>query len=345
MLSGVAGAVTTTFGSFNGNPRDFYSRTITLTAEPRGSGLRIELELQQAAMAPNDPDPIISDGITVALRGASASYATKLAMWHALRDALSQVGYIDRTIEQKPTMIADEAKAAGDLETAARVRAEIVVVRKAEAAVRRRMKRLRARDAAQGIDREARPSPPKPDPAVKPVVLKPRPPPQVTFRAGVLEVSGWLDVAALRTLIASGEYRGATKVMLAWTALRDEGVAYLARSGGFPSVTELRLGRTGMTDKGAAALAQTAVDLDLLETLDLGELPEEPNPWGWQHRSGVSDRGVDEIARSSRLPALRKIIRRKDHRPPSYRDDNEIIEIQRPDGHVVESIIEHSSSP
>jgi hypothetical protein len=245
----------------------------------------------------------------------------------------------------KPTMIVDDAKAAGDLETAARVRAEIAVVRKAEAAERRRTKRRRARDDAKGVDREARPSPPKPDPIVTPVVPKPRAPPDVTFRDGVLEVSGWLDLAALRTLIESGEYRGATKLALAWTALGDEGVAYLARSKGFPSVTEIKLGRTGMTDEGATALAQKAVGLDLLETLDLGDLPEEPNPWGWQDRSGVGDRGVEEIARSTRLPALRRIIRRKDHRPPSYCDATVVTEIRRADGHVVELIIEHSSSP
>jgi hypothetical protein len=324
VLSGIAGPVTTTLDSYSGNPRDFYLRTITLTAEPGRSGLRIELVLYQHARAPDDPDPILSAGITIALRGTSALYATKLATWHALRDALARIGFTDRTIDMKPTMIVDDANAAGDVATATRLRAEIAVVR--EAAVRVS-------------------SPPTPPPAAKPVVDRDPPPPQVTFDAGALEVTGMLDATSLRTLIESGAYRSATKVGLAWTALHDTGVAYLARSGGFPSVIELKLGRTGMTDEGATALATTSVGLDFLETLDLGDVPEEPNRWGTHDRSGVSDHGVDELARSSRLPALRRIIRRKDHRPPSYRNDTEIIEIRRADGRVVESVIEHSSSP
>ncbi|HRH00378.1 MAG TPA: hypothetical protein PLR99_29240 [Polyangiaceae bacterium] len=171
--------------------------------------------------------------------------------------------------------------------------------------------------------------------------------PRVTFRGDVLEVAyGALDAASLRALIERGEHRDATKVVLVGNPIGDEGVALLARSGGFPSVTELCLGASGLSDKGARALAQEAVGLDHLERLDLGEVPAESDRVGARDGSGVSDAGVEELARSPRLPALRTIDRGKEHRfVPGGREGRELIEIRRADGRVVESRITHSIWP
>ncbi|MCE9578353.1 MAG: hypothetical protein K8W52_34820 [Deltaproteobacteria bacterium] len=360
-LSGF-GVVTTTFEPYTGNPRDFYARTVTLSAALGDRGVHVELRLQQAAWAPHDPAPIIAEGFVVVLRATSAPFAIKLATWHALRDALAALGCTDRTIEMKPIAIVDEARAAGDIQTAARLRAEIAVVRKREAAVRRRMTKLRAQDAARiaaAVPLAAAPlaaiTPTRasglasslPAADERPVLQGDPPALRMAFQAGRLEVAtGILDAASLAVLIEGGEYRSATAVVFTHAALRDEGVAYLARSGGFPAVTELGLGGTSMTDTGARLFAQGAVGLDRLETLDLGDVPAEPDRFGARDPSGVSDAGVELIACSSRLPALCRIIRRHEHRQPgSYREDTEIIAIARADGRVVESIIEHSIWP
>ena len=354
----LAGAVTTTYAPYTGNPRDFYARTVTLAAEARGGGLRIELRLQQAAWAPHDPDPVISDGVTVVLHAITAPFATKLATWHALRDALATLGCADRTIDMKPIAIVDEAEVAGDLATAARLRAAIAVVRAGEAAVRRRMEDLRALDAAQiagapVVSPLAAVAPANPAGLASSLpalddgpALRGHPPAlRMAFQGGRLEVAtGILDAASLRAVIESGAYRGATAVAFTRAALDDEAVAFLARSGGFPAVIELGLGGTGMTDRGARSLAHGAVGFELLETLDLGDVPTEPDRFSTP--CGVSDVGVEVIARSSRLPALCRIIRRHEHRQPgSYREDTERIAIRRADGRVVESIIEHTIWP
>jgi hypothetical protein len=343
-LSAAAGApVSTTAGPYSGNPRDFYSRELTLAAS-RGDQIRIELRIQQSAFSLDDPSPILGDSFIVVLRAPPASYAAKLAAWHALRDQLAEVGCVDRTVDSKPTSIVDEASAAGDLETATRLAEAIAEVqdaeREAERARRKRVEERRARDA----ERAARsPGPvPTPDPPPVSPVAKPVEP-RVTFQGGVLEVAaGTVDAASLRALIEGGAYRDATKVVLAGTPIGDEGVAFLARSGGFPSVTELHLGATGITDRGARALAQEAVGLDHLERLDLGDVPAESSRIGARDDSGVSDAGVEALARSLRLPALRTIDRGKEWRfVPGGREGREVIEIRRADGRVVESRIYH----
>ncbi|MCB9560180.1 MAG: hypothetical protein H6708_07195 [Kofleriaceae bacterium] len=169
----------------------------------------------------------------------------------------------------------------------------------------------------------------------------------MTFQDGTLAfATGWLDAAALAALIEGGAYRGATRVHLTRAPLGDDGVAYLARSGGFPAVTELALGGTGMTDAGAIAVARQAVGLDHLAVLDLGDVPAESDARGPRDPAGVSDRGVDELARSPRLPALRRIVRGHEHRMPCQgRDDTEIVAIRRADGRVVEAVIYHTIWP
>lgn len=358
-LSAAAGGpVSTTAAPYSGNPRDFYSREVTLAAS-RGDQIRIELRIQQSALGLDDPSPLLGDSISVVVRAPQASYAARLATWHALRDQLARVGCIDVTVDSKPTSIVDEARAAGDLETATRLAEAIAAVqqaeREAERAHRERVDELRARDAEVAA---RSPGPPSlPASGLAPSIPTPAPPPfrpvakriepRVTFQGGVLEVAaGTVDAASLRTLIESGAYRDATKVVLAGTPIGDDGVAFLARSGGFPSVTELYLGATGITDKGARALAQEAVGLDHLERLDLGDVPAESSQIGARDDSGVSDAGVEEIARSPRLPALRTLDRVKEYRfAPGGREGREIVELRRADGRVVESCLFHMMWP
>lgn len=336
LAAAAGGSMTTTAAPYSGNPRDYYSREITLAAS-RGDQIRIEMRIQQSAFCVDDPAPILGDSISVVLRAPQASYAAKLATWHALGDELAKIGCTDRTVDTTPTSIVDEARGAGDLETATRLTTEMAPVRKAE-----RDARPAARSPGPPATKATPVANPAPSPPVSGLVPK-RIEPRVTFQGGVLEVAyGTVDPASLRTLIESGEYRDATKVVLVGTPIGDDGVAFLARSGGFPSVTELHLGATGITDKGARALAQDAVGLDHLERLDLGDVPAESSRIGARDDSGVSDSGVEEIARSLRLPALRRIDRGKEYRfVPGGREGREIIEIRRADGRVIESCIYH----
>ncbi len=134
--------------------------------------------------------------------------------------------------------------------------------------------------------------------------------------------------------------------MLVGSPIGDDGVVLLARSGGFPSVEELHIGAIGLTGRAARALAREAVGLDHLERLELGEVPAEGSQIGARDGSGVSDAGVEELARSPHLPALRRIERGKEHRfVPGGREGREVIEILRADGRVVESWIYHSIWP
>ncbi len=335
--------VTTTAASYSGNPRDFYSREVTLTAtcEER---IQVELRAQQSALGPDDPAPILGDTLQVVLRAPLASYAAKLATWCALRDELAKVGCVDRTAELKPTAIVDEARAAGDAETATRLAGEIAAVQEAERARAEHIESLRAERAELAAPAPAQPAK-QAAPVAQPSVARGFEP-RVTFHGGVLEVAyGTADAAALRALLEGGAYRDATKVVLVGSPIGDAGVALLARSGAFPRARELHLGATGLTDRGARALARQAVGLDHLERLDLGEVPGEGSPIGARANSGVSDAGVDEIARSPRLPALRRIERGKEHRFPGGREGRELVEISRADGRIVESSIYHSIWP
>ncbi len=172
-LSAAARApVTTTAAPYSGNPRDFYSREVTL-ATTHSERIQVELRAHQSALSPDDPTPILGDTLQVVLRDVvsrapQASYAAKLATWCALRDELAKVGCVDRTAELKPTAILDEASAAGDAETATRLAREIAAVHEAERAREARVESLRAerdkRDKRDKRDELAAPSPAPPAP-------------------------------------------------------------------------------------------------------------------------------------------------------------------------------------
>ena len=133
VLSGVAGGpVNTDIGEFTGNPRDGYIRGVTITAQRPGGEMRLEMRLTQSERGPGDPLSHTSIGI-VTLHAPAASFATKLATRHALRDALADIGCTDHTLVSMPAPIVDEAEAAGETATAARLRADITAALVAEA--------------------------------------------------------------------------------------------------------------------------------------------------------------------------------------------------------------------
>lgn len=173
--------------------------------------------------------------------------------------------------------------------------------------------------------------------------VSPRPPPRFTFRRGTLDLSAYqpdlrptdrLRAAELLDIFASGAYRSATRLILSGAALGDDGLDHLARSGGFPALTTLSLGATGITDAGARAFADHAVHLDHLESIDLGEVADAYGP-------AIRDVGIAALARSSRLPALRTISRMKTLRNTFECPPDEMTQIVRDDGQIVEATISY----
>ena len=69
-------------GELDGNPRDFYARPITMTGE-RGD-VRVGFTTSQSMLDASDPAPIITHA-NVTLSSATATFATKVAIWRALR--------------------------------------------------------------------------------------------------------------------------------------------------------------------------------------------------------------------------------------------------------------------
>ncbi|MBL8621173.1 MAG: TIGR02996 domain-containing protein [Myxococcales bacterium] len=178
----------------------------------------------------------------------------------------------------------------------------------------------------------------------------PRPASRVSFRFGVLDLSGTsLSPAEIAAEIATGAYASAIRLVFGRNRLGDAGVAQLAACGQLPALTELDLHGADITDAGARALATTAVGLDHVAHVALGEVPRAGDGIGAQDETGVSDAAVDALARSPRLPGLRSITRTKTYRHGAggadARDDREVTPIRHADGRVVESIVVHSLWP
>ncbi len=170
--------------------------------------------------------------------------------------------------------------------------------------------------------------------------VRPRRLPAVPYEGGVLELGRpGFSVEQVRELVATGKYRGATELRLHRNCIGDEVAALVATSRAFPALETLNLAASGLTDLGVLTLATEAVALDRLEQVHLGE--------GERDRLGISDEAVEALARSSRLPALRRITRGIEHHVygGSARDDIEVTRFRRDDGRVVESVLAHSIWP
>lgn len=113
MATFVGAPVQLTIGELSGNPRDFYSRSITITG--RRGDLEVTLSTSQAMRGDDDPEAIITHAY-VTLQ--SDTYATKLAAWRELQDAFAAIGCCEQTLQMGAAPILDDAKAAGDETTA-----------------------------------------------------------------------------------------------------------------------------------------------------------------------------------------------------------------------------------
>lgn len=161
--------------------------------------------------------------------------------------------------------------------------------------------------------------------------VAPRPIPPFSFRHGVLDLSeARLGAADVRRYIEREDFRSASRVDLSGTRIGDDGLVHLARSGKFPSVVQLSLGSTNITDDGIRRFADEAVGLERLEEISLGDM-----------KYGIGDDAVEYLAKSPRLPALRRIHRSWEHRPYTEDERVEVVQLRGHDERVVESIINH----
>lgn len=189
--------------------------------------------------------------------------------------------------------------------------------------------------AARARPPRSRTRPPAPSPRPPPV--DPGPP---SFEDGVLSFdSPSFPLARIRALIRSGEYRDARELRFRHGDEADGFLRFVATSRAFPALVALSIGSWDLTDRGVRALATEAVGLDHLEEVDLGE--------GERDQLKISDDAVEALARSPRLPALRKITRGIEHHVygGAARDGTEVTRIERPDGRVVESVLHHTVWP
>ncbi len=115
-IAAVVGSITTAIGDLAGNPRDFYSRRVTI--EGARDDLALQLSASQELLVRDDPEPVISS-VTVRVTGPSAR---KLAAWPKITAAFEQLGCVETTYANHAAPIIDEADAAGDVATATRVR-------------------------------------------------------------------------------------------------------------------------------------------------------------------------------------------------------------------------------
>ena len=84
----------------------------------------ISLEIALVLTENENPAPTTTvDGAT--LRASTTPFATKLATWNALRDALVPFGCTEQWTTDSATAIVDDAEAAGDMAMAASLRAQV----------------------------------------------------------------------------------------------------------------------------------------------------------------------------------------------------------------------------
>ncbi len=118
----VDGSVTLAVGELSGNPRDFYSRAVSVTGT-RGA-VHVALRASQGLRDAGDPEAILTD-VSITLSSETAAYPEKLATWRALETAFAAFGWSDQTLTLGAAPIVDDAEAAGDQATATSLRNRI----------------------------------------------------------------------------------------------------------------------------------------------------------------------------------------------------------------------------
>ena len=89
-------------GPWEGNPRDYYSRAVTVRGA-LGPGVALAGRLgREGAMTPGPPDPAVEDYRTPSLELTSDDARALDLAWQALAPALDAAGYADETLTQAP---------------------------------------------------------------------------------------------------------------------------------------------------------------------------------------------------------------------------------------------------
>jgi hypothetical protein len=123
--------VTTSIGELDGNPRDYYWRSVAITG--RRGDVVVTVSLSQHFMSTTDPDPdteIHNVGFTT----PQVSFPQMREVWNGLRDALGAIGCTDLTlVRPAAARIVARMENAGETALAAALRAEITAALVAEA--------------------------------------------------------------------------------------------------------------------------------------------------------------------------------------------------------------------
>ena len=112
-------------GAWEGNPRDYYSRAVTVTGA-LGPGVALAGRLgREGAMTPGPPDPAVQDYRTPSLELTSDDARALDLAWQVLARALDAAGYADETLTQAPMEVLRHLQEQGLVERVAALRAEV----------------------------------------------------------------------------------------------------------------------------------------------------------------------------------------------------------------------------
>lgn len=119
VLVPLVGPLTTTYGAWDGNWRDGFTRSVTLIGEH--DAIPVKVAILQHNREDNETDLIVDTRLQVQLR--NAAFAPRFALWQRLRDTLATLGYVDQSLQHPDTIIEDATKA-GATDIVQRLRAQ-----------------------------------------------------------------------------------------------------------------------------------------------------------------------------------------------------------------------------
>jgi hypothetical protein len=121
-LSSVTGPLDRAISEWNGDPRDGYIRSITLSAKLAG-GMTLSARITHQTLDTVDPLPADTARLNVSLSGEDTR--AMLSTWESLSGALSALGYEDTTLADGPAPIVDALERVGERDRARAMRREI----------------------------------------------------------------------------------------------------------------------------------------------------------------------------------------------------------------------------
>ena len=98
--------------TWNGNPRDFYSRSLDVSASSAAFTLGGQLGTE-ASMDAGEPDPSTANFTLVQLTLTGEDVEAMWAAWHQLATAFAAAGYDDLTTRSAPASIIEQLREAG----------------------------------------------------------------------------------------------------------------------------------------------------------------------------------------------------------------------------------------